>query len=173
MGNWRQTAKPGCGFSAGGRGADPGLVAPTPCSGLSRVWSEGHWRREACQSLDFARWPMRHGNDGEKNAHRVAFLQAGYGVTLAGRAMGSEFDIRPIREASAFGAGIDRCVVIRENSTKIPSPRIDPGERPTGPGWRGKEGTASGVKNKEGAQSLFNLTEFGLPPRTPELEKAA
>ena len=42
----------------------------------------------------------------------------------------------------------------RANSTKIPSPRIDPGERPTDPGWRGKEGTASGIKNKEGAQSL-------------------
>ena len=26
--------------------------------------------------------------------------------------MGSEFDISPLREASAFGAGIDRCVVI-------------------------------------------------------------
>ena len=48
----------------------------------------------------------------QKKAHRVAFLQARYGVTLVGRAMGSEFDISPLREASTFGAGIDRCIVI-------------------------------------------------------------
>ena len=33
-------------------------------------------------------------------------------MTLVGRAMGSEFEISPLREASAFGAGIGRCVVI-------------------------------------------------------------
>ena len=56
---------------------------------------------------------------------------------------------RVIRGTTIVGTHINRA-----NSTKIPSPRIDPGERPTGPGWRGKEGAASGIKNKEGAQSL-------------------
>ena len=42
----------------------------------------------------------------------IIVLQARYGVTLVGRVMGSEFDIRPLREASAFGVGIDRCVVV-------------------------------------------------------------
>ena len=49
---------------------------------------------------------------GVRNAHRVAFLQAGYGVTLVGRAMGSELDIRPLRKAPAFGAGIGWCIAI-------------------------------------------------------------
>ena len=48
----------------------------------------------------------------QKNACRVAFLQARYGVTLVGRAMGSEFDIRPLRKGPAFGTGIDWPVVI-------------------------------------------------------------
>ena len=48
----------------------------------------------------------------KKDAHRVAFLQTRYGVALVGRAMGNEVDISPLREASDFGAGIDRCVVI-------------------------------------------------------------
>ena len=52
------------------------------------------------------------------------------------------------------------------NSTKIPSPRIDLGGQPTDPGWRGKEGTASGIKNNEGAQSLGKktITFFPLAP---------
>ena len=54
----------------------------------------------------------------------------------------------------------------RANSTKIPSPRIDLGGQPTDPGWRGKEGTASGIKNNEGAQSLGKktITFFPLAP---------
>ena len=34
-----------------------------------------------------------------------------------------------------------------EQIQRIPSPRIDPGERPMDLGWRGKEGTASGIKD--------------------------
>ena len=39
------------------------------------------------------------------------------------------------------------------------------GPRPTDPGWRGKEGTASGIKNKEGAQSLGKKTLTFFPWR--------
>ena len=53
----------------------------------------------------------------------------------------------------------------RANSTKIPSPRIDLGGQPTDPGWRGKEGTASGIKNNEGAQSLGKKTITFFPWR--------
>ena len=53
----------------------------------------------------------------------------------------------------------------RANATEIPSPRIDPGERPTDPGSRGKEGAASRIKNKEGAQSLGKKTLTFFPWR--------
>ena len=42
----------------------------------------------------------------------------------------------------------------RANSTKNPSPRIDPRERPADPGWNGKEGTTSGIKNEENPRSV-------------------
>ena len=42
----------------------------------------------------------------------------------------------------------------RANSTKIPSPRIDPRERPADPGWTGKEGKTSGIKNEENPRSV-------------------
>ena len=45
-----------------------------------------------------------------ENAHRAAFLQARCWVALVGRAIGSEFEISPFREASAFGTRIGRCV---------------------------------------------------------------
>ena len=42
----------------------------------------------------------------------------------------------------------------RENLTKNPSPRIDPGERPADLGWNGKRGTTSRKKNEANPQSL-------------------
>ena len=39
--------------------------------------------------------------------------------------------------------------ISRGNSTKIPSPRMDPAERPTDPGRRGKEGPKGGIKKNQ------------------------
>ena len=39
----------------------------------------------------------------------------------------------------------------RGNSTKTPRPRMDPAERPTDPGRRGKEGSKGGIKKEPNA----------------------
>ena len=62
----------------------------------------------------------------------------------------------------------------RANSTKNPSPRIDPRERPADPGWNGKEGTKARIKKEPNAQVLRRKTSI-LPPddrQTPARRKA-
>ena len=62
----------------------------------------------------------------------------------------------------------------RGNSTKIPSPRMDPAERPTDPGRRGKEGSKGGIKKEPNAQVLCrkNLDFFPDDRQTPARREA-
>jgi hypothetical protein len=62
----------------------------------------------------------------------------------------------------------------RGNSTKIPSPRMDPAERPTDPGRRGKEGPKGGIKKEPNAQVLCrkNLDFFPDDRQTPARREA-
>ena len=62
----------------------------------------------------------------------------------------------------------------RANSTKIPSPRKNPAERPTDPGRRGKEGSKGGIKKEPNAQALCrkNLDFFPDDRQTPARREA-
>jgi hypothetical protein len=62
----------------------------------------------------------------------------------------------------------------RANSTKNPSPRIDPRERPADPGWNGKEGTKARIKKEPNAQVLCrkNLDFFPDNRQTPARREA-
>ena len=64
--------------------------------------------------------------------------------------------------------------VARANSTKNPSPRIDPRERPADPGWNGKEGTKARIKKEPNAQVLCrkNLDFFPDNRQTPARREA-
>ena len=63
---------------------------------------------------------------------------------------------------------------IRANSTRNPSPRIDPRERPADPGWNGKEGTKARIKKEPNAQVLCrkSLDFFPDNRQTPARREA-
>ena len=62
----------------------------------------------------------------------------------------------------------------RGNATKIPSPQMDPAERPTDPGRRGKEGSKGGIKKEPNAQVICrkNLDFFPDGRQTPARREA-
>ena len=59
------------------------------------------------------------------------------------------------------------------NSTKMPSPRMDPAERPMDPGRRGNEGSNGGIKKEPNAQAYVENPRLFLGDRqTPARREA-